>query len=117
MKTFLAFLAGASSVVLVTIVIGIVAQKNKEHEILHELDALESVEAVLLQAVVPDSIKQEAHDASHTIMYAEPDGNDYWSARSKMSIASEWAEENCSACRALQSMIEVRKERLTKLRE
>lgn len=55
--------------------------------------------------MVPDSVKQIERDASHTLMYAESDGEDYWNARAASSAVSDYLKQKYPSYKKLDSMI------------
>jgi hypothetical protein len=73
----------------------------------HEINMLQHVEDMLVDAFVPDSIKQETRDASYTSMYAEPDGNDYWASRGTIHRNNEYIK-GCKPCMYIDSLLQSR---------
>lgn len=82
----------------------------------HDVTMLQQVKDMLTDAYVPDSVKQETRDASYTSMYAEPDGNDYWSARGKIH-ETEALIKTCAPCMYIDSILQVKDSLLTQLNQ
>jgi hypothetical protein len=77
---------------------------------------LQQVKDVLVNDYVPDSIKEASRDASYTLMYAEPDGNDYWSSRGAIHQTEAYIK-TCKPCMYIDSLLQVREDELKKLSE
>lgn len=88
-------------------------EPEKKPNIEKDVIMLQQVKDMLVDAYVPDSIKDETHDASYNLMYAEPDGNDYWSARGTIHQTEEYIK-TCEPCMYIDSLLKDKEEQLKK---
>ena len=72
---------------------------------------LAEVKKMLVDAYVPDSLKQASRDASSNLMYAEPDGNDYWAARGTIHQTEEFIK-TCKPCMYIDSLLKAKEDLL-----
>lgn len=79
-----------------------------------EVTILQEIKDVIIDHYVPDSIKEASRDASYTSMYAEPDGNDYWSARGAIH-QTEMYIKTCVPCMYIDSLLQVKEDELKEL--
>jgi len=84
---------------------------KKETNIDYHTRMLIQVKQMLMDAYVPDSIKNQTHDASHNLMYADPDGNDYWSARGTIHQTEEFIK-TCKPCMYIDSILKAKEDKL-----
>jgi len=79
-----------------------------------EINILQDIKNTLVNSYVPDSLKEASRDASYASMYAEPDGNDYWSARSTIHQTETYIK-TCVPCMYIDSLLQTKEDELKKL--
>ena len=90
-----------------------ITSPTKEN-IQHNMDMLQKTKDMLIDAYVPDSLKQASRDASYTLMYAEPDGNDYWSSRGAIH-QTEANIKTCVPCMYIDSLLQAKENEFKEL--
>ncbi|MCX6823926.1 MAG: hypothetical protein NT085_02270 [candidate division SR1 bacterium] len=79
-----------------------------------EIDMLYQVKEAVLDKYIPDSLKEASRDASHNLMYAEPDGNDYWASRHTIHETEAYIKE-CRPCMYIDSLLKAKEKELQQL--
>jgi len=91
-------------------------KEEKQQAIQQEIPILQEIKSTLVDACVPDSLKEASRDASYTLMYTEADGNDYWSSRSTIHQTEAYIK-TCVPCMYIDSLLQAKEQELKELQE
>ena len=92
----------------------IMPKKDRCLQLQYEITMLQEAKDFLVNAYVPDSLKEASRDASYNLMYAEPDGNDYWSSRGTIHQTESYIK-TCAPCMYIDSLLQAKEQELKEL--
>ncbi|MFA6255688.1 MAG: hypothetical protein WC606_00765 [Candidatus Absconditabacterales bacterium] len=95
-------------------IFNIYSSAKNPQELQKEVTTLQQIKEAVLEKYVPDSLKDASRDASHDLMYAEPDGNDYWAARGTINKTESYIK-SCKPCMYVDSLLKAKEKELEAL--